>query len=35
VGKIVAERCGEAMKLSHFELGSNDAFVVLDDANID
>ena len=28
-------QCGENMKLSHFELSSSDAFIVLDDANLD
>lgn len=35
VGKKIAKRCGENMKLSHFELSSSDAFIVLDDANLD
>jgi len=34
-GKIIAEKCGLAMKKTNFELGSNDAFIVLNDANID
>jgi len=34
-GKIIAEQCGLAMKKTCFELGSNDAFIVLNDANID
>jgi succinate-semialdehyde dehydrogenase / glutarate-semialdehyde dehydrogenase len=35
VGKLVAESCGEAMKFSHFEMGSNDAFIVLEDSDVD
>lgn len=34
-GKIIAEQCGLALKKTCFELGSNDAFIVLNDANID
>jgi acyl-CoA reductase-like NAD-dependent aldehyde dehydrogenase len=34
-GKIIAEQSGLAMKKEFFELGSNDAFVVLDDADVD
>ena len=32
---MIAERCGEVMKLSHMELGSNDGFILLDDGDID
>lgn len=35
VGSAVAERCGKEMKLSTLEMSANDAFIVLDDANID
>ena len=34
-GKIVAARAGQAMKKSTMELGGNDAFIVLDDADLD
>lgn len=35
IGSAIAERCGESMKLSNLELGSNDGFIVLDDCDID
>jgi succinate-semialdehyde dehydrogenase/glutarate-semialdehyde dehydrogenase len=31
-GSILAEKCGKQMKKATFELGSNDAFIVLNDA---
>lgn len=34
-GKILAAVAGEYMKKGTFELGGNDAFIVLSDANID
>jgi succinate-semialdehyde dehydrogenase / glutarate-semialdehyde dehydrogenase len=34
-GKIVAKRAGQNMKKSTMELGGNDAFIILDDADID
>lgn len=34
-GKKVAELCGKHMKKGAFELGGSDAFIVLDDADID
>lgn len=34
-GKKVAELCGKYMKKGAFELGGSDAFIVLDDADID
>ena len=35
VGKLLAESSGESMIKATFELGGNDAFIVLNDANID
>ena len=34
-GKIVASECGKNMKKGTFELGGNDPFIVLKDANMD
>lgn len=34
-GKIVAKRAGQNMKKATMELGGNDAFIILDDADID
>lgn len=34
-GRIVAEKAGAALKKTVMELGSNDAYIVLDDADID
>ena len=34
-GKMFAEYSGESMTKGTFELGGNDAFIVLDDANIE
>jgi len=34
-GRIVARRAGQNMKKSTMELGGNDAFIILDDADID
>ena len=34
-GKVLAEFCGESMKKATFELGGNNAFIVLNDAKID
>ncbi len=34
-GKLVAQRAGQNMKKSTMELGGNDAFIVLEDADID
>lgn len=33
-GKLIAETCGENMKKATFELGGDDPFIVLNDANI-
>ena len=34
-GKRVAELCGRAMKKAAFELGGSDAFIVMDDADLE
>lgn len=33
-GKLVAESCGKYMKKATFELGGDDPFIVLQDANV-
>jgi acyl-CoA reductase-like NAD-dependent aldehyde dehydrogenase len=33
-GKIIAETCGYNMKKATFELGGDDPFIVLQDANV-
>jgi succinate-semialdehyde dehydrogenase/glutarate-semialdehyde dehydrogenase len=33
-GKIIAESCGRNMKKATFELGGDDPFIVLQDANV-
>ena len=35
VGRVISEIAGENMIRSTFELGGNDPFIVLNDANID